>query len=54
MAYVVAAYIIVLGAMGFYWWTLIFRANRLGEEISSEGRLEGFDDSRDSEPGERP
>lgn len=48
MVYVIAAYIIVLGAMGFYWWTLIIRVNRLGGEASLAGRPENFGDNRDS------
>jgi len=53
MAYVTAAYIIVLGAMGFYWWTLIIRVNRLGGETFLAGRLENFGDSRDSGLGKK-
>ncbi len=36
MAYVFAAYMIVLGAMGFYWWTLQSRTARLRREMPPE------------------
>lgn len=33
MGYVFTAYLIVLGAMGFYWWTLQSRTARLRREM---------------------
>ncbi len=36
MGYVVAAYLIVLGAMGIYWWSLFSRENRLKGEGSQK------------------
>ncbi len=36
MGYVFAAYLIVLGAMGFYWWTLQSRTARLRREMPPE------------------
>ncbi len=41
MGYVVAAYLVVLGAMGFYWWTLYARTARLLAEFPENSSEKG-------------
>ena len=42
MGYVAAAYLIVLGAMGFYWWALYSRTAPLKAEFSANSSVKGF------------
>jgi len=42
MGYVVAAYLVVLGAIGLYWWALYSRTTRLRAEFSENSSEKGF------------
>ena len=35
MEFVIASYIIVYGAIGVYWWSLIFRITRIKRKLNS-------------------
>lgn len=48
MGYVIAAYVVVLGSILFYWWSLYSRADRLKAEVSRHtAAADGLDGKRE-------